>query len=67
MGYLIVNIEISKQGSVSFADFDARKYEDENGVTLNGDPLLIQIDGNRLVLVFNADNKKREKFKPAVA
>jgi hypothetical protein len=59
MGYIIIEIPIVKGEIFSYADFDKKKFEQENNVTLNGDPIKVEKSETRIIVTYEGKNEIR--------
>jgi hypothetical protein len=66
MDYVIIEIPIAKGENFSYAEFDKKKFEQENNVTLNGEPIKVEKEQLRIILTYEEKNEKRMPRKISV-
>lgn len=64
MGYIIIELPIEKGEIYSVANFDKKKFEQQHGVTLKGDPLKFEKDEKKITLTFEGEAQPRKSGMP---
>jgi hypothetical protein len=59
MGYIIIELPIETKEGYSYAEFDIRKFMEEKGVTLIGDPIKAESTSGKLTLIFEGSLEKK--------
>ncbi|MFL5810430.1 MAG: hypothetical protein ACJ749_12975 [Flavisolibacter sp.] len=59
MGYIVIELPVAAKEGYFFADFDKKKFEEEKGITLIGEPIKAERTSEKLTLVFEGHLTKR--------
>lgn len=63
--YFIIEVQIVKGEKFSTIDFDKKAFEKDNNVSLKGQPVSVNVQEHKVVLVFEADKKQKVVFADA--
>ena len=59
MGYVIIELPIETKDGYSFAQFNKRKFMEEKGISLLGDPIKAETTSGKLVLIFEGNTESK--------
>jgi hypothetical protein len=59
MGYVIIELPVETKDGYSFASFDKKKFMEEKGITLLGDPIKAESSSGKLLLIFEGNTEAR--------
>jgi hypothetical protein len=59
MGYVIIELPVEIKDGYSFVQFDKRKFMEEKGISLIGDPIKAETASGKLVLIFEGNTETK--------
>ena len=60
MAYIVIEVPLEQKDGYSFADFNRKQFENENGISLYGEPVRAETSAGKLILVFEGESVKRK-------
>ena len=63
MKFVIIEVEVKNYEGFAISEFDKSNYQEDNDVTIFGDPLSVSFNGEKLVLIFKGHEGKTKGIK----